>query len=255
MTDASASGTSDGGTTAATGNEPPATGSESSTSESTANPTEGSTGTAPTREGWCDPSTALVACYDFDDLASGTLVDASTYGNDGTIMGITVEDTGPIAQAARFSSGGSISIPASPQCDLEQEFSFEMWILLDELPAADRYGVMDRDGMYSVLAYPDGLRIGGRGENNINIQPPLGVWFHVAFTMGPRFSRAYVDGELVAETPAVIPNGGLGNGNPMSVGCSSPGLDQQVAGAVGGLRVWSEERSLDQICATSGVDC
>jgi hypothetical protein len=207
-------------------------------------------------EGWCDPTWEdLVGCYALQELGSGVLVDDSTHGNDGTVSGVEVV-AGPLGDAAHTSPGAVMSIAASAPLDLDGPFSFELWVYLDALPATDRYGIMDRNGMYSAFAYPDRLGVGGRGDNIRSFaEVPLGVWFHVGYTLGPEVSRLYIDGELVDEAAAVLPNGGTGNQDPLSLGSSSPAFDQTMAGALGGLRVWSSERTAAQICAGAGDNC
>ena len=205
-------------------------------------------------EPWCDPSWAdLAACYGFQDLAAGVLVDESATGNHGTVDGITIE-AGPLGEAAAFSDASVVSVPAHPITDLVSPVTVELWLRVDDLPAQDRVGVLDRDGQYSLFIYAGtGLRCGA--HTFAYWQPAtLGSWMHVGCVMDTDMVRLYVDGLLVDE---VAWDGGIptGNSNPMSIGDESPGFTQPLGGAIGGVRLWSVARTQAELCEAAGELC
>jgi hypothetical protein len=201
---------------------------------------------------WCDVvDLDLVGCYDFQEIAQGALSDGSAHGNDGTIEGVAVV-AGPFGQAIAFGEHSRVAVPDSPSLDLTDAMTLELWMRVDELPTSSRMGVLDNDGQYSIFLYAgEGLRCSGSGHSLFLEPVPTNTWIHVACVAGNGVHRMYVDAKLVAETAFSGPMN-TGNTNPLAIGDDSPGFDQPLAGAIGGVRIWSRPLDEAELCAAAG---
>ncbi|HWB81439.1 MAG TPA: LamG domain-containing protein [Nannocystaceae bacterium] len=219
--------------------------SRGSSSESTGEPEESP---------WCDARRDdLVACYAFDDLAGGVLVDDAAPGNDGTVSNVGIDD-GPIGEAAVFSSDSEVSVPASAATDLPDTITIELFLRVDAIPDSGRAGIIDRDGQWSIFLFSDGqLRCGASVFTYADV-PALGEWMHLACVVGDGWTRLYLDGALASE---VMFNGGIAIGytSPLAIGDNSPGFDEPLDGAISGLRIWSTTRTEDELCEGAGDLC
>jgi hypothetical protein len=204
---------------------------------------------------WCDAADLdLVACFDFEDLAMDTLIDGSSHGNHGTATGVGLTG-GPIGQAVSFDENSRVEVPDSDSLDLTHEMTLEVWVRIDELPTTTRVGVLDNDGQYSIFLYRDtGLRCSGSGHYLYLDPVPTDTWMHVACVAGNGVHRMYVDGDLIDETPFTGPMN-TDNTNPMAIGDDSPGFGQPLAGAIGGVRIWSRPLAAFEVCSAAGQGC
>jgi hypothetical protein len=204
---------------------------------------------------WCDAADLdLVACFDFEDLAMDTLIDGSSHGNHGTATGVGLTG-GPLGQAVSFDENSRVEVPDSDSLNLTHEMTLEVWIRIDELPTTTRVGVLDNDGQYSIFLFRDtGLRCSGSGHYLYLYPVPTHTWMHVACVAGDGVHRMYVDGKLIDETSFAGPMN-TGNTNPMAIGDDSPNFDQPLAGAIGGVRIWSRPLNESEVCAAAGQRC
>lgn len=203
---------------------------------------------------WCDAADLeLVACFDFEHLAMNTLIDGSSHANHGTAIGVGFTD-GPVGQAITFDENSRVEVPDSDSLDLTHEMTLEVWVRIDELPTTTRVGVLDNDGQYSIFLYRDtGLRCSGAGH--LFLHPvPTNTWMHVACVAGDGVHRMYVDGTLIDEIPFTGPLN-TDNTNPMAIGDDSPSFNEPLAGAIGGVRIWSRPLDEFEVCSAAGQRC
>lgn len=233
------------------------TGGTSSTGTTTADGTatgEGSTTGDPPAP-LCPAQAALAACYDFAGLRGGTLLDQSGNGNDGTASAVGVV-MGPFGTAATFDARSEIAVPDSASLDLTGEHTLEAWIRVDALPPpGDRYGVLDKEGQYSLFVYDsDDYRCDSAAGTLYAGPVVLGSWTHVACVYDGTSLRLYVDGMEWGSTDA---GGALNttNTDPMAIGDTSPEFDDPLAGAIGGVRVWSTALAPAALCEAAGPAC
>lgn len=226
-------------------------------SSTSGDPSQGSSSEStgePPRAPWCDArQDDLVACYAFDDLAGGVLVDDAAPGNDGTVDGVGIDD-GPLGEAAVFDSDSEVSVPASSATDLPDAITIELFLRVDEIPGGGRVGIIDRDGQWSIFLFADGqLRCGASVFTYADV-PELGEWMHIGCVVGDGWTRLYIDGALASEE---MFDGGIatGDGNPLAIGDNSPGFDEPLGGAISGVRIWSTTRNEDELCEGAGELC
>ncbi|MBC8072590.1 MAG: LamG domain-containing protein [Deltaproteobacteria bacterium] len=248
-----ASATATGGSTTTTSSSSSEGSSEASGSADDGSST-GTTGELP-RAPWCDPEQGeLVACYTFEGLADGVLVDASSVGNHGSVVAVGIE-VGPSGEAAVFSSDSVISVPAHPSTDFGLAATMELFLRIDAVPTSGRSGVIDREGQWSIFLHAaGGLRCGSSNGSTYWDTPRVGEWLHVGCVIDGGDVRLYIDGELVSEFEEASPLE-TGNQNPLAIGDNSPGFDEPLAGAISGLRLWTLARTADELCEGAGELC
>ncbi len=188
----------------------------------------------------------LRACYDFADPGSGVLTDLSMYGNDGTITAVGVA-TGPFGDAVSMSEAAEVAVPDADTLDIQGPLTYEAWVYFESLPFSGRAGVLDNEGQYSIVYYPDmGIRCNASNSSAFAPGVPVGEWMHVACVYTDTSMTVWINGEM-GEIVGATGNAPTTDDNPMSIGDTSPGFNEPMDGRVGGVRVWSSERSPAEI--------
>lgn len=237
-----------GATTEATTTEGATTGTTSDlpTTEATADdPTStGTTGGAPPL---CAADPDLVACYEFDDgLAGVTLIDGSSYGNDGSQSGVA-EGPGIIGGAALTALNSLLVVPEAPSLVIEGPYTAAAWFRVDALPKA-RAGILDRAGNYGVFYRADEVVMCRIANLTVMTDAPAGMWHHVACVYDGERLDLYLDGAAAGTlaTDEIAPGSGplvLANDSP------EPLVDQALAGALDRVHVWTRALTLEELCA------
>jgi signal transduction histidine kinase/CheY-like chemotaxis protein/ligand-binding sensor domain-containing protein/protocatechuate 3,4-dioxygenase beta subunit len=209
----------------------------------------------------------LVALWNFESVTNGIVKDASPGGHDGRLMGNASivsgqpplhTKTSPLERALQLDGTNSfVELPPNIFNHLK-EATVEAWARWERLDIHQyffSYGARDRDlflgsfGGSSNLLF--GLRdINGRFQNTIApgaIVP--GEWIHVAAVSGERGARLYMNGVLAATNAYAGSFLHLGTGEPHRVGALNPfpGMHPFFKGQVDELRVWSVQRTEEQI--------
>jgi hypothetical protein len=226
-------------TTSATGTDGTSTGEGSSTGDVPVLP--------------CPGRAELAGCWDFADLGSGMLWDGSGNGNHGTVMAVGVVP-GPFGEAASFDDDSEISVPDSASLDIVGPLSFETWVRVDAVPSSGRVGIVDNDGQYSLMIYADGGYRCEMAGTTVFAAVVVGTWTHVACVYDGAALRLYRGGTEAGSAPASGPVG-TDNELPMSIGDTSPDFLEPLAGAIGGLRVWSAALDPAEVCEAAGDAC
>ena len=77
---------------------------------------------------------SLVLYLPFDEGAGTVAKDASSYGNDGSVVGDAVWVEGYKGTALEFVSGSRVTIPEIPEYDISAEVSLLAWVKATENP-------------------------------------------------------------------------------------------------------------------------
>ena len=202
----------------------------------------------------CEDQVELRACYDFDGVGEGMLLDRSGSGNDAPAVGVSV-GPGPFGDAAAFDADSEIAVPDSTSLDITGPLTLEAWIMVEALPAAERFGVLDNEGQYSLMVYStDEYRCSTLPGTLLAGPVVLGEWTHVACVYDGGAVRAFVNGTqigMVAASGSVLTD----DPNPMSIGDTSPEFTEPLDGAIGGVRVWNRALDPTELCEAAGVSC
>lgn len=233
-----ASGAASGDTSGSTGGTTGSTGSTTTAADGTSSGSD--TGDVPMLA--CEGQRDLAACYDFAGVGDGLLLDRSGNGNDAPAVGVGVVP-GPFGDAATFDGGSEIAVPDSASLDIAGSLTLEAWILVDALPTSGRFGVLDDEGQYSLIIYDTDQYRCDLAPGTLLAGPVvLGEWTHVACVYDGATLRMVVNGDEIGTIAASGPVA-TNDGNPTAIGDTSPGFDEPLDGAIGGVRVWS--RALD----------
>lgn len=222
------------------------------TSESTGD--EGETGML----GLCDQDElGLVACYTFESLEGGSVLDGSGASNDGVAYGVSLAE-GVEGLAGSFDGTAAISIPHDDSIAVlpdSEGFTLETWLYLDSLPAPPNnlYGVAQKGTNYHIRIGPDAaLRCEVGKENSPSIPIEAGVWQHVACVWDGVALRVYKNGvQLDAKVTEVT----LDLEQAPLVIASDETFSQGLRGRLDTLRIWSQPRSQAELCDAAGPAC
>lgn len=144
-----------------------------------------------------DPS--LRMCLDFEDPSlQTTIADLSAHGHDGSAT-----DVQPMRrlteQAAGFTPGADVHVDESPDLDIADNLTYEMWIaVMDPYEASWPF---DNFGQYTIGVANDTMFCFANGTY-ADTTTKLGTneWHHVACTYGNGKMKAYLDGKRVGCT-------------------------------------------------------
>jgi len=203
----------------------------------------------------------LLALWNFAD---GTARDATGHGHDGTMRGnarvvsaqMPAQPSATPGEPVLVLDGNDsyVELPANIFSNLT-EATVEAWVSCDTAdymrffnagPYNHDLGVGSRsDGLYFFVRDSDG--------GNFNLQIPASIkandWNHIAAVSGPGGMRLYLNGVLVGTNAHTGSFSDTGGRAPNWIG-RWPGSDQRFAGRIDELRVWSKQRSADEIRGT-----
>ncbi len=188
--------------------------------------------------------TSIRLCLDFEDPSlDPTVADLSTFGHDGTAIAVN-----PMAragqQAASFVTGSSVHVAETPDLDIGDHLTYELWI--DVLDPTAMVWPLDNDGQYALGVSQDHLFCYANGfYADTSVSLGTQSWHHVACTYGAGRLTAYVDGQQAACTMArgMIKNA---NKNGTNVGAN-------FVGGIDDVHVYARALDGSEIAAIAGV--
>ncbi|GII82157.1 hypothetical protein Ssi03_01470 [Sphaerisporangium siamense] len=144
----------------------------------------------------------LVAAYGFD----GSPGDSSGNGNHGITLSPTWEQAGKFGQALSLNGSHStvVSVPDSPSLRVSGAFTLEAWVRPDDVEGWRTILLKQRSGGLSYALYAHSSWFVSDGENSVTDEDrlPVDTWSHVASTYDGEDLRFYVNGTLIASSPA-----------------------------------------------------
>jgi hypothetical protein len=177
------------------------------------------------------PKQGPIAAWSFDEgLEAGpTVEDVTGDEHEGTIEGATRTEHGRYGGALKFDGTTScVSVPASEELRLGEEFTLEGWVKPEGSPQKDPL-IFEESSGHAAWGLGAGLLHSGRPEGTIGTagggranvssggELEAGVWSHLALTFDGSMERLYVDGVLVATEAVGAPESG-GEGT-VDIGC------------------------------------
>jgi hypothetical protein len=179
--------------------------------------------------------------------SSGTIVDSSGNGNDGTFNG-TYGATGMFNTALEFDgSNDEIVIPDDNTLDFNGEVTASAWIYLNDLSGWQSFFHKNINTSNQQEVYFE--QNNGRlyNYNTISTSSAVltaGQWHHIAYTASTTTETLYVDGQSVASESLEF--GGMSNTYDLYIGGSGGG-GEQVDGYMDEAAMWSRALSATEI--------
>ncbi|MEA5459174.1 LamG domain-containing protein [Arcicella sp. LKC2W] len=211
----------------------------------------------------------LVACYIFNANAN----DESGNGNHGTVNGATLitDRLGKANSAYKFDGYSYISLVPEPFKN--KNYSYSLWVNLDELPFEGdnnsffSVGGTGADQSISVLnKYGNNTNIGFNAggyntaspavSNNLTgMLPTIGKWYHVVSVRDNISIKLYVDGVLIANNSANIGTNGTdaAYANPTYAEIGSrvgaDGYFQSAKAVIDDIHIYNRPLTADEVTA------
>ena len=176
----------------------------------------------------------LVAAYGFEESTGTQAIDASGYGNHGTISGATRVTTTQFGNVLRFNGSNNwVTVPDKASLDLTTGMTVEAWVYPTAISSWRTVVMKEQTGSASYWLYANNSS--NRPANVINVggsiktlsagsqQLPVNSWAHLASTYDGSTQKLYVNGALVGS-----------RSQTGSIALSSGAL------SIGGNSVWGE---------------
>jgi len=195
-----------------------------------------------------EPPSDAVAAWSFDESSGTVAHDATSNGHDGTVRGATWAP-GRYGNGLKFDGVDDwVTVADHDDLDLSSPYTLSAWvrpesrarwqtILLKELGSTLSYALYATSSWDAPSAW---------NNNNSAYGPrplPSDTWSHVAVTVSGSTQRLYVDGDLVATSPAEFALEGSG---PLRIGGNSI-WTEFFTGTIDEVRVYARALSADEI--------
>jgi hypothetical protein len=214
--------------------------------------------------GLCGPQPGLHVCFSFDaDELTSPLPNEATASVSMELTSVTRVADGTGGGAAQVDPSSKLFIP--PSAELVDFAAAEMWVRVDVAPSgSSRVGLLDADITSSAMSffyYRQSGTLQVRYELGqqlfLDATLPIGTWVYVAQSCEGNTLRAYLDGVELGSRTGCTPGDATLHG--LIVGANSiqnGNKNEELTGAIGGLRLWTAPRSATAICEAAGRnDC
>ena len=197
----------------------------------------------------------LVAAYGFEEASGTTTADQTGLGHTGTLSGPTRSTLGKFGRALSFDGVNDwVTVADANDLDVTTTMTVEAWVfpttsnnvwrtaVAKELGSGLSYAMMARSSAggrpYGVISTPNEQLAQGSAALAVN------TWSHLSATYDGSALRLYVNGTLVATTPAI---GSIAiSGSPLRFGGNS-GLGEWFQGRLDDIRIYNRTLSASEI--------
>ena len=220
----------------------------------------------PPAVGGCSAPASLTGdlrlCLDFEDaMPMSIALDGSGLDHDAAVTAVgAVTRTPPdnvAEQAVRLSGASRLHIDDTPDLDLADAVTVEMFVAMDPIMLGQRYWMLDNSGQYSMSYGSDGeVECGINNlETTVDSGPVASIvdtqWHHVACTYDRKQLRVYIDGSLTdckdANKQLVATTGGT------TIGARTNGLElEHFLGSLDDVRVHARALTPAEVCRAAG---
>jgi hypothetical protein len=182
------------------------------------------------------------------DESSGTIVDSSGNGNDGSYNGAGYSAAGRVNTGIDFDgSDDEIVVPDDNSLDFTTEVTAAAWVYLDTVSGWQSFFHKNTDTSDHREVYFEQNNGVLHNYNTIQTSSAVltaGEWHHIAYTADASRERLYVDGQIVADE--AVEFGGMSNSNSLYIGGSGGG-GEQVDGRIDEAAMWNRALSQTEI--------
>ncbi len=177
--------------------------------------------------------------------SSGSIIDSSGNGNDGTYNGAGYSSAGRFNTGLDFDgTDDEIIIPDDNSLDFSTNITVSAWIYLDTTNGWQSFVHKNIDTSNHQEVYFEQNNGVLYNYNTIQTSSAVltaGQWYFIAYTADATRERLYVNGQIVADEP--VEYGGMSNSNALYIGGSGGG-GEQVDGRMDEVAMW--QRTLSQ---------
>ncbi len=210
------------------------------------------------------PSESLVGHWKMDE-ASGTtsIIDASTYGNNGTVLGSAARVIGKNGNALSLTTSSDYAtVPDHASLDITSQITIAAWIrpTTTGTQYVIKKGLQGGTSGYELSLSNDGL-VFFRFNQNANFRvnsvtsfPTDGTtWMHVAATYNGSALKIYINGVLEATTTPANPAPIVANNLALAIGAQSDGTTK-FKGAIDDAMIFNSALGAAEIAELMSTD-
>jgi hypothetical protein len=176
--------------------------------------------------------------------ASGTIVDYSGEGNDGTTYGGATYGTDGKFNTALSFDGVNDYIQASLGSDIGNSFTMGAWFYADSLPNDTWQGIVtNADGEPGIWIYGNRIDYWANGGSHLSADSiSTNTWYHVAIVFDGSNGRLYINGQLDPNSPASLASDSI-----TTIKIGSSWWDEYYRGIIDEVSIWDRTLSASEI--------
>jgi len=200
------------------------------------------------------PNTNVMAGYWPLDAGSGSdIIDGSTYGNDGNILGTPIWVAGKYSNAVRLDGSTYISVPDDASLDFTDGITMAAWIKAEEYRKQQIMRKKSGSTGYELTLSNNSnntisVRLNGNETYRIystSVYPINGDWMHIAATYDGTEMKLYIN--AIEENSTTNVPGSIGtNSDPLGIGADDDG-DDKFKGTLDDVYLYSTALSQTEI--------
>ena len=180
--------------------------------------------------------------------SSGTIVDSSGNGNDGTYNGSGYSAAGVFNNALEFDgTDDEIVIPDDNTLDITGEVTAAAWVYINDTSGWQSFfhkNINTSDNQEVYFEQNNGILYNYNTIDSGTAVLAAGQWHHIAYTASTTTETLYVDGQSVASE--ALEFGGMSNTHDLYIGGSGGG-GEQLDGYMDEAAMWSRALSSTEI--------
>ena len=197
-----------------------------------------------------------------DEAPMAQALDGSGNQHHASATGVISSSNGSVDMRSGIFVGDSkLTVPATPNLDLVDNFTIEMWVLrVNAVPDEFRYFLLDSSGQYSLSIDSDdrlacSVNDGGKDVTSNEVVPIDGQFHHVACTYDQASGgelKVYVDGVVSDCEPDVGTIGERPGDTTIGVRTGSLLASEYFVGSLDNVHVYGTTLTPAQVCTTAG---
>jgi hypothetical protein len=169
-------------------------------------------------------------------------------------------EPGPIEKAAQFGLLSGLAVPPTPDLDITDRLTMELWVQTAPVPAGTRAWLIDSSDQYFLSIGDDQqVRCGINKDKSVDANqavPADGHWHHVACTYDHDADhgvlQVFIDGNLSDCEPVDKLIANVAGGTTIGVKAKAAATTDHFVGLLDNVHVFARPLTPAEVCAAAG---